>query len=114
MKNFYQIKHKLNLWSAHKNRYMMCLNLDESVRVRSLLIILQSSQKSIQGRREKCLRASETVITHRRTKRTVKFFRIRLRECRSLCVSKVKRERCEKNPTFLSRHRGRKPFVNLV
>lgn len=97
MKNFYQIKHKQNLWSAHKKRYMMCLNLDESVCARSLLIILQSSEKSIQGRREKCERA-KPVITHRRTKRTVKFFRLRLHECRSPCVSKVKREGVKRIP----------------
>lgn len=97
VKNFYQIKHKQNLWSAHKKSYMMCLNLDESVCVRSLLIILQSSEKSIQGRREKCFRASETCNHTQAHKKDCKVFQAQAaRVPQPVC--KVKREGVKRIP----------------
>lgn len=77
--------------------YMMCLNLDESVCVQSLLIILQSSGKSIQGRREKCLRASETCNHTHAHKKDCKVFQAQAaRVPQPVC--KVKREGVKRIP----------------
>lgn len=68
------------------------------------------------GEKNVCERA-KPVITHRRTKRTVKFFRLGLHECRSLCVSKVKREGVKRIPlSSAAKEEGNleKKTVNLV